>query len=79
MISAAALDGRQHALIEASAGTGKTYAIEGIIAAVIRQRVARIDQVLVVTFTERAAATLRASRNFEGLPKSIDREVSRIK
>lgn len=49
----------RHAVIEASAGTGKTYTIEHLVIDLILRAGATIDQVLVLTFTERAAAELR--------------------
>ena len=50
---------RRHAVIEASAGTGKTYTIEHlVIDLIVRQRVP-ITEILVLTFTERAAGELR--------------------
>lgn len=47
-----------HAVVEASAGTGKTHTIEHVIVDLV-VRGARIDQILVVTFTERATAELK--------------------
>lgn len=49
-----------HALIEASAGTGKTYAIEHLIIELLRTAANSIEEILVVTFTEKATAELRA-------------------
>jgi exodeoxyribonuclease V beta subunit len=46
------------AVIEASAGTGKTYLIEHLVVDRLIRGDARIDEMLVVTFTERAAAEL---------------------
>ena len=46
------------AVIEASAGTGKTYLIEHLVVDRLVRGEARIDEMLVVTFTERAAAEL---------------------
>ena len=46
------------AVIEASAGTGKTYLIEHLVIDRLVCGDARIDEMLVVTFTERAAAEL---------------------
>lgn len=46
-------------LIEASAGTGKTYAIEGLLLRLILEKQLRVDQILVVTFTKAATAELR--------------------
>jgi len=45
-------------LIEASAGTGKTYSIEGLYIRLIESGL-RPDQILVVTFTEAATSELR--------------------
>jgi exodeoxyribonuclease V beta subunit len=47
-----------HAVIEASAGTGKTYTLENLIIELLLRGVT-IDQILVVTFTEKATAELR--------------------
>ena len=46
------------AAIEASAGTGKTYLIEHLVVDRLVRGDARIDEMLVVTFSERAAAEL---------------------
>ncbi|MGD9412090.1 MAG: UvrD-helicase domain-containing protein, partial [Desulfobacterales bacterium] len=46
-------------LIEASAGTGKTYAIEGLFLRLILEKQLRVDQILVVTFTRAATEELR--------------------
>jgi len=46
------------AVIEASAGTGKTYLIEHLVVDRLVRGDARIDEMLVVTFSERAAAEL---------------------
>ncbi len=53
------LDGR-HKVIDASAGTGKTFTIEHIVIDILRTGVALLDQILVVTFTEKATAELRS-------------------
>jgi exodeoxyribonuclease V beta subunit len=47
-----------HAVIEASAGTGKTYTLEHLYIDLLL-RGATVDQILVVTFTEKATAELR--------------------
>jgi exodeoxyribonuclease V beta subunit len=49
----------QHAVLEASAGTGKTYALEHLVAELVISGQATLEQLLVVTFTEKAAAELR--------------------
>ena len=46
-------------LIEASAGTGKTYNIEGLFLRLILEKHLQIDQVLVLTFTKAATAELK--------------------
>lgn len=46
-------------LIEASAGTGKTYTIEGIYLRLILERALNLEQILVVTFTRAATDELR--------------------
>lgn len=48
-----------HCVIEASAGTGKTYAIEHLVIDLLLSGECTIDQILVVTFTEKATADLR--------------------
>ncbi len=52
-----ALPANHHAVIEASAGTGKTYTLEHLVIELILHGT-RIDQILVVTFTEKATAEL---------------------
>jgi exodeoxyribonuclease V beta subunit len=46
-------------LIEAAAGTGKTYSIEGLCLRLVLERQIPIEQILVVTFTQAATAELR--------------------
>ena len=48
-----------HAVIEASAGTGKTFTLEHLVLDLIINREARIEEILVVTFTEAATRELR--------------------
>ena len=48
-----------HAVIEASAGTGKTYTIEHIVVDLILRGRVPLTEILVLTFTERAATELR--------------------
>ncbi len=47
-------------LIEASAGTGKTFALAHLILRLITEGQHTIDQILVVTFTDAAAEELRS-------------------
>ncbi len=53
------LDGG-HKVIDASAGTGKTFTIEHIVVDLLLTGAALLDQILVVTFTEKATAELRS-------------------
>ena len=53
----ASLTGRW--LVEASAGTGKTYALEHIVLRLVIEKAVAIDRVLLVTFTNAATAELR--------------------
>ena len=54
------LPARGHAIIEASAGTGKTYTLEHlIIDLLLRHPEVELENILVVTFTERATAELK--------------------
>ena len=46
-------------VIEASAGTGKTYSISGLVVRYLAEEAVSIDQLLVVTFTRAAASELR--------------------
>jgi exodeoxyribonuclease V beta subunit len=48
-----------HEVIEASAGTGKTYTLQRLVADLIIRGVSTIDRILVVTFTEKATQELR--------------------
>ena len=47
-------------ILEASAGTGKTYAIAGLVTRYVAEGVATIDQVLAVTFGRAATSELRS-------------------
>jgi exodeoxyribonuclease V beta subunit len=51
---------RPATIVEASAGTGKTYQLEQLALGLIADGRARIDELLVVTFTERATSELVA-------------------
>lgn len=48
-----------HAVIEASAGTGKTYLIEHLVLDLLLTTTCSLEEILVVTFTEKATAELR--------------------
>lgn len=56
-ITGGALEGAQ--LIEASAGTGKTYTIAGLYLRLIVEKRLPVEEILVVTFTEAATEELR--------------------
>jgi exodeoxyribonuclease V beta subunit len=49
-----------HGLIEASAGTGKTYTIERLVLRLLAEKKVPLENILVVTFTEAAAMELRS-------------------
>lgn len=53
------VDYDRHAVIEASAGTGKTYTIERLFADLVLSGRCDFEQVLTVTFTEKATGELR--------------------
>ncbi len=50
--------GSNHAVVEASAGTGKTYLLEHLVIDLLLRHGAELDQILIVTFTEKATAEL---------------------
>ncbi len=50
---------KRHAVIEASAGTGKTYTIEHMVVDLLLRARVPLSEILVLTFTERAAVELR--------------------
>ena len=53
------IDIDKHALIEASAGTGKTFTIENLVVRLVSERGVGIDNILMVTFTEKATGELK--------------------
>jgi exodeoxyribonuclease V beta subunit len=54
------IDLNQHAVIEASAGTGKTYTIENLVRRLVCDEAVPPEKILVVTFTEKATGELKA-------------------
>ncbi len=58
MSSTLPIDPLGHAVIEASAGTGKTYTLEHLVVELVR-RGTPIDRILVVTFTDKATREMR--------------------
>jgi len=56
----AQIDLTRHALIEASAGTGKTYTIENLVVRLLKERHdVVLENILIVTFTEKATSELK--------------------
>ncbi len=53
------LDLNRDAVVEASAGTGKTYTIEHLVGRLLLERKMTIDQILLVTFTEKATGEMK--------------------
>src|SRR6266849_3508868 len=49
----------QHAVVEASAGTGKTYTIENLVLRLLIEESVPLEQILIVTFTEKATGDLK--------------------
>ena len=60
LTTASQLDFSRHAVIEASAGTGKTYTLIELVMRCLTEQRLRLDQLLLVTFTEKATAELRS-------------------
>ncbi len=54
------IDLQRHAVIEASAGTGKTFTIEGIVLRLLQEAETPLENILLVTFTEKATGELRS-------------------
>ena len=50
----------RHAVIEANAGTGKTYTIQYLLLDLLLNTESSIEEILVVTFTEKATEELRS-------------------
>ncbi len=61
-------------LIEASAGTGKTFTIATLFVRLVVERGMSVDHILVVTFTEAAAAELRdrVRRRLQDVARALD-------
>ena len=53
------LSTRKHGVIEASAGTGKTYTLQHLLVEILLSESVSIDQVLLVTFTVAATSDLK--------------------
>lgn len=70
-----AIDLDKHAVIEASAGTGKTYTIEQLVLRLVCERKIPLDKILLVTFTEKATGELK-DRLRKTLEKKLTAEAS---
>lgn len=53
------IDLGRHAVIEASAGTGKTFTIEHLVLRLLTEKDVPLEKILVVTYTEKATGELR--------------------
>ena len=80
------IDLNRHALIEASAGTGKTYTIENLVVHLIAEHSDKsIENILLVTFTEKAAGELKVrirekiEQQYSVHRKANDRKVDKFK
>ena len=54
-----AIDPSRHAVLEASAGTGKTYTLEHLVVELVLVHGVPLEQILVVTFTDKATREMR--------------------
>jgi len=76
------IDLEKHGLIEASAGTGKTYAIENLVVRLLMEKEdVNLENILLVTFTEKAASELkiRIRENLEGALNDPDLDRSTVR
>ncbi|MCB9594857.1 MAG: UvrD-helicase domain-containing protein [Sandaracinaceae bacterium] len=53
------IDPARHVVLEASAGTGKTYTLEHLVAELVIVHAVPLEQILVVTFTDKATREMR--------------------
>ena len=68
------VDLKKHAVIEASAGTGKTYTIERLFIRLLTEEPALpIEKILVVTFTEKATGEMK-----DRIRKAIEKQLSEL-
>ncbi|MCI0641202.1 MAG: UvrD-helicase domain-containing protein [Gemmataceae bacterium] len=54
------MDLSEHLVVEASAGTGKTFTIEQIVLRLLEEQRVSLDEILLVTFTEKATGELKS-------------------
>ncbi|MCA9444599.1 MAG: UvrD-helicase domain-containing protein, partial [Candidatus Omnitrophica bacterium] len=52
------IDLTKHGVIEASAGTGKTYTLENLVVRILVEERVPIEKILLVTFTEKATGEM---------------------
>ncbi len=79
------IDLTNHAAIEASAGTGKTYTIENLVVKLLTlskqelklKKDITIDQILIVTFTEKATSELKERIRNKIIEKINDKELEK--
>ena len=74
------IDLGKHALIEASAGTGKTFTIENLVVRLLEERAGiSLENILLVTFTEKATSELkiRIREKIEHSLNSPDKDAGR--
>ena len=64
-------------LIEASAGTGKTYTLTALYVRLLIEKKLEVEQILVMTFTKKATAELK-ERIFKRLKKCLNRLVTGV-
>ncbi|BBO67139.1 RecBCD enzyme subunit RecB [Desulfosarcina alkanivorans] len=68
------LDLSRHALVEASAGTGKTYTIENLVVRLLKEDPdVGLENILLVTFTEKATSELKV-RIRQKIEQSLDHD-----
>ena len=53
------IDLKRHGVIEASAGTGKTYTVEQLVLRLLIETDVRLEEILLVTYTEKATGELK--------------------
>src|SRR5438132_6673538 len=53
------IDLKRHGVIEASAGTGKTYTVEQLVLRLLMETDVRLEEILLVTYTEKATGELK--------------------
>lgn len=71
------VDLARHGVVEASAGTGKTYTIQQLVVKMLVEQHADIEEILVVTFTEKATGELRDRIRAELEKRLIDAPAQR--